>query len=129
MFTTQQYEAYQNVINLELYHAFEWLIAKTSELETAMAVYREGKAEWIWTPALNPTRYFEQFNLRYHDGQAALDMAYEKLKAWPTGRVQLLERTELGYFFKLCGEMVERGTLAGLDVFHLIGQMTGGELQ
>lgn len=65
MFTTQQYEAYQNVINLELYHAFEWLIAKTSELETAMAVYREGKAEWIWTPALNPTRYFEQFNLRY----------------------------------------------------------------
>lgn len=59
------YGAYQNVIDLTLYHAFAELIVQTSQDEKAGAAYRQIRAEQIWQPVSDTSAYFEQYSLRY----------------------------------------------------------------
>ena len=59
------YSAYQNVIDLTLYHAFAELIVRTAQNDEARITYRQLKAIQIWQEEQNVSGYFEPYNLRY----------------------------------------------------------------
>ena len=59
------YAAYQNAIDLRLYHAFAELVSETSQDNKAKATYRQICAEQIWQPESDTSTYFEQYGLRY----------------------------------------------------------------
>lgn len=59
------YEAYQNAIDLTLYHAFAELVVETSQDDKARAIYRQIRTEQIWQPESDTSTYFEQYGLRY----------------------------------------------------------------
>lgn len=59
------YTAYQNAIDLTLYHAFAELVAETSQDDQARTIYRQIRAEQIWQPESDTSTYFEQYSLRY----------------------------------------------------------------
>lgn len=71
------YEAYQNAIDLTLYHAFAELVAETSQDDKAKTIYRQIRAEQIWQPLSDTSAYFEQYGLRY-PGEV-LERFHEKL--------------------------------------------------
>ena len=59
------YSAYQNVVDLTLYHAFAELIVRTAQNDEARITYRQLKAIQIWQEEQNVSGYFEPHNLRY----------------------------------------------------------------
>lgn len=59
------YSAYQNVVDLTLYHAFAELIVRTAQNDEARITYRQLKAIQIWQEEQNVSGYFEPYNLRY----------------------------------------------------------------
>ena len=59
------YSAYQEVIDLTLYHAFVELIVQTAQDDDARILYRQMKARQIWQKDQNVSGYFETYNLRY----------------------------------------------------------------
>lgn len=59
------YSAYQEVIDLTLYHAFVDLIVQTAQDDEARILYRQLEARQIWQEDQNVSSYFEAYNLRY----------------------------------------------------------------
>ena len=59
------YSAYQEVIDLTLYHAFVELIVQTAQDDEARILYRQLKTRQIWQKDQNVSGYFETYNLRY----------------------------------------------------------------
>ena len=59
------YSAYQEVIDLTLYHAFVELIVQTAQDDEARILYRQMKTRQIWQKDQNVSGYFETYNLRY----------------------------------------------------------------
>lgn len=59
------YTAYQNAIDLTLYHAFAELVVETSQDDKARTIYRQIRTEQIWQPESDTSTYFEQYGLRY----------------------------------------------------------------
>ena len=59
------YSAYQEVIDVTLYHAFVELIVQTAQDDEARILYRQLKTRQIWQKDQNVSGYFETYNLRY----------------------------------------------------------------
>lgn len=59
------YSAYQEVIDLTLYHAFVELIVQTAQDDEARILYRQLKTRQIWQKDQNVSGYFETYSLRY----------------------------------------------------------------
>ena len=59
------YSAYQEVIDLTLYHAFAELVVQTAQDGEARILYRQLEARQIWQEDQNVSSYFEAYSLRY----------------------------------------------------------------
>lgn len=59
------YQAYQQVIDLALYHAFAELVVRTSQEEDAWMKYRAIEDGQIWQQKTDVQDYFEPYGLRY----------------------------------------------------------------
>lgn len=59
------FKAYEEAINLTLYHAFAELVMQTSQDDKVRSVYCRLEAVQIWQLNMDVSTYFEAYNLRY----------------------------------------------------------------
>ena len=59
------YSAYQEVIDLTLYHAFAELIVQMAQDDEVRILYRQQEVRQIWQRDQNVSGYFETYSLRY----------------------------------------------------------------